>query len=144
MSAMFRRYSCYPRVPTTPRATGEMGTWGHMSPYTQVAVERGSGRGEHMWKCCLLLKSNGFTLRPVSDWIPVGKSVEEGSRLSPGRWGCGCGLAWASGAFYPHGTQLLYTQRQQSVAWAQLVGCGPANRTGGERSKISPGSQARG
>ena len=43
----------------------------HMSLSTQVAVERGSGRGEHMWKCCLLLKSNGFTLGLVSDWVPV-------------------------------------------------------------------------
>lgn len=78
---------------------GGSGVRMHTSPSTQVAVERGSGRGEHMWKCCLLMKSNDFTWGPVSDWVPVGKSVEEGSRLSPGRWGCGGGPAWASGAF---------------------------------------------
>lgn len=66
------------------RGGGWVGAWVHMSPSTQVAVERGSGRGEHMWKCCLLLKSNGFTLGPVSDWVPVSKSVEDGSRLQ--RW----------------------------------------------------------
>lgn len=50
--------------------------------------------------------------------------------MFPGRWSCCGGLGfWSLPA---SGDPVVLTHSQQSVAWAQLIGCVRANGTGGE------------